>query len=155
MAALTSGSGQLFMAVQWSTLSTIRTATFTECTHVYRRHQERGDVLLIENARLGQDLETQKLNLADINEFLTSELEASSSKLRQMEGAAAALQQELDEAKDTHTVSTSSLQPAHLLVALWQCKAPAPRQGVTVLAKSTVDFSCLACNVLSATQEDC
>ncbi|KAL3148627.1 hypothetical protein ABBQ38_014050 [Trebouxia sp. C0009 RCD-2024] len=67
------------------------------------RHQERGDVLFVENARLGQDLETQKLNLADINEFLTSELEASAKKLRQMEDKADALQQQVDDARDTHT----------------------------------------------------
>ena len=71
------------------------------------RHQERGDVLFVENARLGQDLETQKLNLADINDFLTSELEASAKKLRQMEDKAAALQQQVDDARDTHTVCAS------------------------------------------------
>ena len=71
------------------------------------RHQERGDTLFIENARLGQDLETQKLNLADINEFLTSELEASCKKLRQIEQKAAALQQQVDNIKETHTVCIS------------------------------------------------
>lgn len=71
------------------------------------RHQERGDVLFIENARLGQDLETQKLNLADINEFLTSEIEASSKKLKQVEDKAAALQQQVDDVMDTHTVCIS------------------------------------------------
>lgn len=70
------------------------------------RHQERGDTLFIENARLGQDLETQKLNLADINEFLTGELEASSKKLRQMEEKASALQQQMDDIKEIHTVCT-------------------------------------------------
>lgn len=71
------------------------------------RHQERGDSLLIENARLGQDLETQKLNLADINEFLTSELEASGKKLRQIEEKATALQQQVDDIKEIHTVRIS------------------------------------------------
>lgn len=71
------------------------------------RHRERGDTLFIENARLGQDLETQKLNLADINEFLTSELEASGNNLRQIEEKATALQQQVDDIKEIHAVCIS------------------------------------------------
>ena len=89
------------------------------------RHQERGDNLLVENARLGQDLETQKLNLADINEFLTSELEASGKKLRQIEEKAAALQQQVDNIKDTHTVRTSHCYQV-VLVATFVFGAYAP-----------------------------
>ena len=82
------------------------------------RHQERGDNLFIENARLGQDLETQKLNLADINEFLTSELEASGKKLRQIEEKADALQQQVDNIKETHKVRTSYCKIYCTLVVL-------------------------------------
>jgi len=68
------------------------------------RHQERGEVLLVENARLGQDLETQKLNLADINEFLTSELDKTSAKLMQLEDKAGKMQQQLDDLMENHVV---------------------------------------------------
>lgn len=61
-------------------------------------------MLLVENARLGQDLETQKLNLADINEFLTGELDKTSTKLTQLESRAGKLQQELDDLKESHVV---------------------------------------------------
>ena len=80
--------------------------------------------MFTENARLGQDLETQKLNLADINEFLTSELEASSKTVRQIEDKAAALQQELDNVKDIHTVS--------------MCSEPASAQASSPSLKQTV-----------------
>ena len=61
-------------------------------------------MLLVENARLGQDLETQKLNLADINEFLTNELDKTGKKLIVLEDKAGTLQQELDELKENHVV---------------------------------------------------
>lgn len=53
---------------------------------------------------MGQDLETQKLNLADINEFLTGELDKTSTKLTQLESRAGKLQQELDDLKESHVV---------------------------------------------------
>ena len=58
----------------------------------------------MENARLGQDLETQKLNLADINEHLTGELRVASSKMDKLEAQALALQAEVDELKENHVV---------------------------------------------------
>ena len=68
------------------------------------RHQERGKILLVENAKLGQDLETQKLNLFDINEHLTGELKVASAKMDKLEAQALALQAEVDELKDNHMV---------------------------------------------------
>ena len=59
---------------------------------------------MVENARLGQDLETQKLNLADINEFLTSELDKTSAKLMQLEDKAGKMQQQLDDLMENHVV---------------------------------------------------
>lgn len=38
------------------------------------RYQSNGDKLQLENIRLIEDLDIQKLNLRDINEFLTNEL---------------------------------------------------------------------------------
>lgn len=38
------------------------------------RYQANGDRLQLENIRLGEDLDIQRLNLRDINEFLTNEL---------------------------------------------------------------------------------
>ncbi|KAA6417714.1 MAG: hypothetical protein FRX49_12300 [Trebouxia sp. A1-2] len=77
------------------------------------RHQERGEVLLVENARLGQDLETQKLNLADINEFLTSELDKTSAKLIQLEDKAGKVQQRLDELVENHVKEVVEIEKAH------------------------------------------
>ena len=71
------------------------------------RHQERGEVLLVENARLGQDLETQKLNLADINEFLTSELDKTSANLMQLEDKAGKMQRLLDDLMENHVVCSA------------------------------------------------
>jgi len=65
----------------------------------------------VENARLGQDLETQKLNLADINEFLTSELDKTTTKLVQLEDRAGKLQQELDDLKESHVVGHMTVMP--------------------------------------------
>lgn len=80
----------------------------------YCRHQERGEVLLVENARLGQDLETQKLNLADINEFLTSELDKTSAKLMQLEDKAGKMQQRLDDLMENHVVCQHSHAICHV-----------------------------------------
>ncbi|DBA92593.1 hypothetical protein WJX77_006764 [Trebouxia sp. C0004] len=77
------------------------------------RHQERGEVLLVENARLGQDLETQKLNLADINEFLTSELDKTSAKLIQLEDKAGTMQQRLDDLMENHVKEMVEMEKAH------------------------------------------
>ena len=63
---------------------------------------------MVENARLGQDLETQKLNLADINEFLTSELDKTSAKLIQLEDKAGRMQQRLDDLMENHVVCQHS-----------------------------------------------
>ena len=53
----------------------------------------------------------QKLNLADINEFLTGELAQSSAKLEQMEAKAAKQQAILDKIEQRHTVSQD--EPVH------------------------------------------
>lgn len=101
-------AGNIKHQVDWKaanrhTLLDMQLTTFPRC-----RHQERGEVLLVENARLGQDLETQKLNLADINEFLTSELDKTSAKLIQLEDKAGKVQQRLDELVENHVVCQHS-----------------------------------------------
>ena len=54
------------------------------------RYQERGELLLVENVKLCEELEVQKVNLRDINEFLTNELKARSL-------AGAALEQRIED----------------------------------------------------------
>ncbi len=70
---------------------------------------------MVENARLGQDLETQKLNLADINEFLTSELDKTSAKLIQLEDKAGRMQQRLDDLMENHVVCQHSHAICHVM----------------------------------------
>lgn len=62
----------------------------------------------MENARLGQDLETQKLNLFDINEHLTGELKVASAKMDKLEAQNLALQAEADELKQSHLVRSAA-----------------------------------------------
>ena len=68
----------------------------------------------MENARLGQDLETQKVTLADINEHLTGELRVSSAKMDELEAKAVALQFEVDELKESHMVSAAAAAAARI-----------------------------------------
>ena len=71
------------------------------CLH---RYQDFGDRLQVENAKLSEDLETQKLNLRDINEFLTNELKARSLTTSAMEAKVVELYHLLDDVNKSHEV---------------------------------------------------
>ena len=58
----------------------------------------------MENAKLSEDLETQKLNLRDINEFLTNELKARSLTTSAMEAKVVELYHLLDDVNKSHEV---------------------------------------------------
>ncbi len=68
------------------------------------RYQEHGDNLQIENIKLTEDLETQKLNLRDINEFLTNELKARSLTTSALEAKVYEFNQLMEEIKKGHEV---------------------------------------------------
>jgi DNA-binding transcriptional MerR regulator len=63
-----------------------------------RSYQQQGDKLLVENLKLADELEAQRLNLKDINEFLTNELKARTAANAALDERVAALSQRLEEA---------------------------------------------------------
>ena len=71
---------------------------------LYRRYQDFGDKLQVENVKLNDELETQKLNLRDINEFLTNELKARSLTTSAMEAKVVELYHLLDDVNKSHEV---------------------------------------------------
>jgi hypothetical protein len=71
--------------------------------HLYTRlarYQARGRVLASTNLELIDELETQKVNLKDINEYLTSELRSKELATSEMEARVARLAGELDDLRD-------------------------------------------------------
>jgi len=70
----------------------------------FHRYQDFGDRLQVENAKLSEDLETQQLNLRDINEFLTNELKARSLTTSAMEAKVVELYHLLDDVNKSHEV---------------------------------------------------
>jgi len=71
--------------------------------HLYTRlarYQARGRVLASTNLELIDELDTQKINLKDINEFLTSELRSKELATSEMEARVARLAGELDDLRD-------------------------------------------------------
>lgn len=58
----------------------------------------------MENVKLNDELETQKLNLRDINEFLTNELKARSLTTSAMEAKVVELYHLLDDVNKSHEV---------------------------------------------------
>eukprot|EP00955_Chlamydomonas_euryale_P096921 365042-Chlamydomonas_euryale.AAC.26 len=72
-----------------------------------RRYQEFGDKLHFDNIRLNEELETQKLNLRDINEFLTNELKARSLTSSALEAKVYEMTQQMEEASKKSEVSGS------------------------------------------------
>lgn len=70
-----------------------------------RRYQEFGDRLQVDNIKLNEELETQKLNLRDINEFLTNELKARSLTTSALEAKVFELNHLMDELRKSHEVS--------------------------------------------------
>ena len=69
------------------------------------RYQERGELLLVENVKLCEELEVQKVNLRDINEFLTNELKARSLAGAALEQRIEDLEAELEGLRESTAVS--------------------------------------------------
>jgi hypothetical protein len=72
-------------------------------SHLFTRlgkYQSRGKYLADLNQELIDELETQKVNLQDINSYLTNELRAKELATGEMEGRVASLARELDELRD-------------------------------------------------------
>ena len=63
-----------------------------------------------ENLKLYDELEVQRLNLHDINEFLTNELKARALSAAELERQLAAVQAELETVKTEAAVSNSVLR---------------------------------------------
>mmetsp|Transcript_5179 Transcript_5179/g.11289 ORF Transcript_5179/g.11289 Transcript_5179/m.11289 type:complete len:601 (-) Transcript_5179:161-1963(-) len=74
------------------------------------RYQDNGERLQVENIRLNDELETQKLNLRDINEFLTNELKARSLTTSALEAKVFELNQLLDEIRKNHEDALGKLR---------------------------------------------
>ncbi|GAX79973.1 hypothetical protein CEUSTIGMA_g7412.t1 [Chlamydomonas eustigma] len=74
------------------------------------RYQDFGDRLQVENVKLNEELETQKLNLRDINEFLTNELKARSLTTSAMEAKVVELYHLLDDLNKSHEEALNKLR---------------------------------------------
>ncbi|GLI71142.1 hypothetical protein VaNZ11_016242 [Volvox africanus] len=74
------------------------------------RYQEHGDRLQVDVLKLTDDLETQKLNLRDINEFLTNELKARSLTTSALEAKVAELNNLLEEIRKSHEAALAKLR---------------------------------------------
>jgi hypothetical protein len=70
------------------------------------RYQDQGERLQIENIKLTDELENQKINLRDINEFLTNELKARSLTTAALEEKVQELTQLAEDNKKSHEVRT-------------------------------------------------
>jgi hypothetical protein len=68
------------------------------------RYQQQGEALQVERYRLLDELEAQKLNLRDINEFLTNELKARTAANAALDGRVAQLTQRMEELRRTSEV---------------------------------------------------
>ena len=77
--------------------------------HAACRYQERGELLLVENVKLCEELEVQKVNLRDINEFLTNELKARSLAGAALEQRIEDLEVELEGLRESTAVSRACL----------------------------------------------
>ncbi|EFJ51363.1 hypothetical protein VOLCADRAFT_103408 [Volvox carteri f. nagariensis] len=74
------------------------------------RYQEHGDRLQVDVLKLTDELETQKLNLRDINEFLTNELKARSATTSALEAKLAELNTLMEEVRKSHEAALSKLR---------------------------------------------
>ncbi|KAJ9513895.1 hypothetical protein QJQ45_020977 [Haematococcus lacustris] len=74
------------------------------------RYQDHGDQLQIENFKLSDDLETQKTNLRDINEFLTNELKARSLTTSALEAKNFELTQQIEDIRKSHEAAIGKLR---------------------------------------------
>lgn len=68
------------------------------------RYQENGEKLVVDNFKLSEELETQKLNLRDINEFLTNELKARSLTTSALESKVQELNVLVEDVRRSHEV---------------------------------------------------
>ncbi|MEW5319047.1 MAG: hypothetical protein WDW38_010223 [Sanguina aurantia] len=66
------------------------------------RYQENGEKLVVDNFKLSEELETQKLNLRDINEFLTNELKARSLTTSALESKVQELNLLVEDVRRSH-----------------------------------------------------
>lgn len=71
-------------------------------------YQQQGDRLQVENFKLSDELEASRLNLRDINEFLTNELKARTAANAALEERAAGLAAKLEEVKRSSEVRGSA-----------------------------------------------
>lgn len=69
-----------------------------------------GDKLHVDNIKLEEELEQQKLNLRDINEFLTNELKARSLTTSAMEAKVMELYHQLDDIQKKHEETMGKLR---------------------------------------------
>lgn len=74
-----------------------------------RRYQEASDNLSLQTLRLNEELEAQKQNLKDINEFLTNELKARTLTASALEQKLNELQAAFETAKKNHEVRLRAL----------------------------------------------
>ncbi len=75
----------------------------------FPRYHERGEQLLVANVKLADELENNRLNLHDINEFLTNELKARALAGAALEQKVAALERELKTCKENAEVLLGKL----------------------------------------------
>lgn len=104
---------------------------------VLHRYQDHGDKLQVDNLKLNEELETQKLNLRDINEFLTNELKARSLTTSALEAKVYELNQLLEEVKRNHEVC------AHARHAAMQATVPCHPQSSSTACCPAAAKRCL------------
>ena len=68
------------------------------------RYQELGEKLQVENFKLSDELAEQRLNLKDINEFLTNELKVRSLTTAALEEKVASLHQQMEDTRKEYEV---------------------------------------------------
>ena len=107
----TKGFGEGLYSAYWECVM-----LFCDCQQSVRliesyvnRYQDQGEKLQVDNLRLHQDLENSKLNLKDINEFLTNELKARALSSAALEHRKRELEQELADQKAQYEVWSSAL----------------------------------------------
>lgn len=83
----------------------MRAKRFALCALALCRYQEHGEKLQVDKIKLEDELETQKLNLRDINEFLTNELKARSLTTSALEVKISELLQLVEQLRKDYEVS--------------------------------------------------
>jgi len=88
-------------SVQFLCAQQLRTSHTQNATH---RYQQQGEKLQVENFKLSDELDAQKLNLRDINEFLTNELKARTATNAVLDERVALLTQRMEDLRRTSEV---------------------------------------------------